>query len=54
MQKGVYNFIVGVKTPFLANYPVKGKLEITLEGAKNAITIMVSQTPRIPEIKCNR
>jgi hypothetical protein len=30
MQKGVYNFIVGVKTPFMVNYPVRGKLEITL------------------------
>ena len=30
MQKGIYNFIVGVKTPFISGYAVKGKLEISL------------------------
>jgi hypothetical protein len=26
MQKGVYNFVVGVKTPMMIDYPVKGRL----------------------------
>jgi len=26
MQKGVYNFVVGVKTPMIADYPVQGRL----------------------------
>ncbi len=54
MQKGVYNFVVGVKTPFMADYPVKGSLELVLEGTKNAIAIPLQQVPRLPEIKCSR
>lgn len=26
VQKGVYNFVVGVKTPMMVDYPVKGRL----------------------------
>lgn len=54
MQKGVYNFVVGVKTPMLPDYWVKGKLELTLDGAKNMIVLPLSQLPRMPDIKCSR
>jgi hypothetical protein len=54
MQKGFYNFVVGVKTPMRVDYPVSGRLELALEGTKNVITIPLQQVPRMPEIKCSR
>lgn len=54
MQKGVYNFVVGVKTPMMVDYPVSGRFELTLEGTKNTISIPLHQVPRVPEIKCSR
>lgn len=54
MQKGVYNFVVGVKTPFLANCVVKAWLEISFEGAKDAIKVELSQIAKVPEVRCNR
>jgi hypothetical protein len=54
MQKGVYNFVVGVKTPFMPDYPVKGRLELVLEGSRNVIAIPLHQVPRLLEIKCSR
>jgi hypothetical protein len=48
MQKGVYNFMVGVKTPFLPNYQVNGRLEIVLEGTRNVIAIPLHQVPKLP------
>ena len=54
MQKGVYNFVVGVKTPFLANCAIRAWLEISIEGAKDAIRIMLSQVAKLPEVKCSR
>lgn len=54
MQKGVYTFVVGVKTPMMADYPVRGRLEVVVDGAKNVITVPLSQLPKLPEIKCSR
>ena len=54
MQQGVYNFVVGVKTPFLANCAIKAWLEISFEGAKDTIRIMLSQVAKIPEVRCSR
>lgn len=54
MQKGVYNFVVGVKTPFLVDCAIKAWLEISFEGAKDTLKVMLSQTAKIPEVRCNR
>jgi tRNA A-37 threonylcarbamoyl transferase component Bud32 len=48
----VYNFIVGVKTPTIYDYDVKGKLLIRMEGTQGTLSINLAVTSRIPEIKC--
>lgn len=32
IQKGTYNFVIGVKTPVFPNYPVTATLQVAVDG----------------------
>jgi len=50
----MYNFIVGVKTPHIADGKINAKLLLTIEGANDYICVDLKQVSRIPFVKCNK
>lgn len=54
MQKGTYNFIVGVKTPLFANYPVTANLHITVEGLEGILEVPLRQLIVVPTVTCSK
>ena len=52
MQKGTYNFIVGVKTPAFVDYPVTAKMVVAIEGVKGTIDVQLQQQTVLPFVRC--
>lgn len=53
-QRGMYSFIVGVKTPNINDYAVNCQLLVKIEGAQGILVVNICQTTCVPEIKCSK
>lgn len=51
-QRGIYNFVVGVKTPSYSDYNVEAKLVIFMEGTIGSLIIDLKQITVLPELRC--